>query len=144
MTASRRLILAAAAALPLALAACDNKCPTQNPKLATNGVPTCSNVQQVAPVTVRIGVCPRCDEAYDSCTVTMPQGDNIIQLDPLVQVCDANPSCPVSPSCSPVTCTFQAPTAGDYQLLVYDPATGAPVQTPFTVVPAGGTGSCGV
>jgi len=146
MTATRRLILAAAAALPLALAACDNKCPTQNPKLATNGVPTCSNVQAGAPVTVRIGVCPRCDEAYDSCTVTLPDATDPvnIQLDPLVQVCDADPSCPISPSCSPVTCTFQAPAAGDYQLMVFDPTTGAPVQTPFTTVTSGGTGSCGV
>jgi hypothetical protein len=146
MTATRRSLLAAAALLPLALAACDNKCPTQNPKLATNGVPTCDNIQAGAPVTVRLGVCPRCDEAYDSCTVTLPSGDNIIQLDPLVQVCDANPSCPIDPSCSPVTCTFQAPPAAaqPYQLLVYDPGTGAPVQTSFTVVPTGGTNSCGV
>jgi len=146
MTATRRLILAAAAVLPLALAACDSKCPTQNPKIAAGGVPTCNNIQAGAPVTVRIGVCPRCDEAYDSCTVTLPDASDPvnIQLDPLVQVCDANPSCPVSPSCNPVTCTFTAPAAGAYQLFVFDPTTGAPVQTPFTVVGAGGTDSCGV
>lgn len=144
MTPTRRLLLAAAALLPLALAACDNKCPTQTPKIATDGVPACSGIQAGAPVTVRIGVCPRCDETYDSCTVTLPQGDATIQLDPLVQVCDANPSCPLNPSCSPVTCTFQAPAAGSYEILVYDPATNSNITQPFETIPAGGTSSCGV
>jgi hypothetical protein len=148
MTTARRLALAALAALPLALAACDNKCPTQNPKLAAGGVPACTGgaaVQAGAQVTVRIGVCPRCDEAYDSCTVTPPAGDGTIQLDPLVQVCDANPSCPIAGgSCSPVTCTFQAPPAGNYQILVYDPASNQVVSQPFTTVSSGGATSCGV
>jgi len=145
MTATRRLALAAAALLPLALAACDNKCPTQNPKLATNGVPTCSGIAAGAEVTVTIGVCPRCDQAYDACTVTLPAaGDNLIQLDPLVQVCDANPSCPLDPSCVPVRCSFQAPAAGTYQLLVYDPETGGTVSRDFTTVAGGGANSCGV
>lgn len=144
MTATRRLLLAAAAALPLALAACDNKCPTQNPKIAAGGVPTCtgaSAVQANVSVTVRLNVCPRCDQAYDACNVTLPSGDNIIQLDPLVQVCEADPSCPVVPGCNVVSCTFQAPAAGSYQLLVNDPDTGV-IQEPFDVVAAGGAASC--
>lgn len=148
MTTTRRLALAAVAALPLALAACDNKCPTQNPKVASGGVPACtgpSAVQAGVPVTVRIGVCPRCDEAYDSCTVTLPTGqDTQIQLDPLVQVCDANASCPINPSCSPVSCSFVAPAAGNYQILVYDPQTNVIVNQPFTTVESGGQTSCGV
>lgn len=144
MTTTRRLLLAAAAALPLALAACDNKCPTQNPKLATNGVPTCSGIQAGASVTVTIGVCPTCDQTYDTCTVTLPAaGDSIIQLDPLVQVCDAR-DCPVNPSCAPVTCSFQAPSAGAYQIMVYDPGAGTTVSRSFTTVDSGGASSCGV
>jgi hypothetical protein len=145
MTATRRLLLAAAALLPLVLAACDNKCPTQNPKIAAGGVPTCtgaSAVQAGASVAVRLNVCPKCDQAYDACNVTLPSGDNIIQLDPLVQVCDANPSCPVNPSCNIVTCTFTAPAAaGPYVLLVNDPDTGV-IQEPFDVVASGGADSC--
>jgi hypothetical protein len=157
MTPTRRLLLAAAALLPLALAACDNKCPTQNPKLASGGVPACAGIQAGAPVTVRIGVCPRCDETYDSCTVTLPDPPTCttpgcdpvnIQLDPLVQVCSANPTCPLpgssGSSCNPVTCTFQAPAAGSYQLLVFDPEANAVVQQPFTTVTADGATSCGV
>ena len=135
MTASRRLALAAAALLPLALAACDNKCPTTNPKLDAGGVPTCTGaaaVQAGATVTVKLHVCPRCDQAYDVCNVTLPgAGESIIQLDPLVQVCDANPSCPVNPGCDVVNCTFQAPaTPRVYDLLVVNGDTGLPV-TPY-------------
>lgn len=148
MTASRRLLLAAAAVLPLALAACDNKCPTSSAKISQSagtptGVPTCSGIQAGATVTVNLGVCPRCDQTYDQCTYTPPAGDGILQLDPLVQTCDANPSCPINPSCAPVSCTFTAPAAGTYTLLVVDPDLG-PIEKTFTVVGAGGATSCGV
>jgi len=148
MTATRRLLLAAAAVLPLALVACDNKCPTSSAKISQvggvpTGVPTCSGIQAGATVQVSLGVCPRCDQAYDACTYTPPAGDAILQLDPLVQTCDANPSCPVNPSCNPVTCTFKAPAAGNYTLLVVDPDLG-PIEKTFTVVGSGGATSCGV
>jgi hypothetical protein len=148
MTATRRLVLAAVAALPLALAACDNKCPTQNPKIASGGVPTCTGgaaLQAGAPVTVKIGVCPRCDESYDTCTVTLPdQTSSQIQLDPLVQVCNADPSCPLPPSsCSAVSCTFTAPAAGNYTVIVFDPTTSSTLEQQLTTVAAGGQTSCG-
>jgi hypothetical protein len=150
MTTTRRLFLAAAAALPLALAACDNTCPMTNPDIAAGGVPTCTGakaVQAGAAVTVKLNVCPRCDQAYDSCTVTLPTSsaiDQIIQLDPLVQVCSPNNSCPfpVPPeSCAVVSCTFTAPAAGSYQLLVNDPDAGV-LQPPFEVVASGGQTTC--
>ncbi len=145
MTSHRRLALAALATLPLALAACDNKCPTTNPKIAAGGVPTCSGIQPGVTVQVKLGVCPRCDEAFDACNVTLPAaGDKIIQLDPIVQVCQADNSCPNPPtSCNAVTCTFTAPATPDtYQLLVYDPAQG-PLQAPFQVTAGGSTVGCG-
>lgn len=146
MTVTRRLVLAAAAALPLALAACDSKCPTTNPKIAAGGVPTCTGAAAVTagvPVTVKLNVCPRCDQAYDACTVTLPDATSSqIQLDPLVQVCDANPSCPINPSCAVVNCTFTAPAAGDYTLLVNDPDTGV-ISEPFQAVVAGQTTCAG-
>lgn len=136
MTATRRLALAALAALPLALAACDNKCPTTNPKIDAGGVPTCTGaaaVQAGAAVTVKLHVCPRCDQAADSCNVTLPApGDSpIIQLDPLVQTCNPDSSCPVDPtSCQFVNCTFTAPAAGVYDLLVVNGTTNQPI-TPY-------------
>jgi hypothetical protein len=65
-----------------------------------------------------------------------------IQLDPLVQVCEVNNSCP-APSCAPVTCTFQAPGQGDYLLLVSDPDLPDPITKPFTVVNGGASTTCG-
>lgn len=143
MTATHRLLLATAAALPLALGACDNKCPTTNPKIATGGVPACTGVAAIqagAAVTVKLNVCPRCDQTNDVCTVTLPntQDPVHIQLDPLVQVCDANPTCPIGGSCSVVNCTFTAPAAGSYTLLVNDPDTGL-IEQPIDVVAAGQT-----
>lgn len=148
MPASRRLLLAAAAALPLALAACDNKCPTSSAKISQvggvpTGVPTCADMRAGATVQVSLGVCPRCDQAYDTCTYTPPAGDAILQLDPLVQTCDANPSCPVNPSCNPVTCTFTAPAEGTYTLLVVDPDLG-PIEKSFTVTTGGANTSCSI
>lgn len=124
----------------------NESCPTASPKIASGGVPACTganSVQAGALVSVRLNICPRCDEVYDSCVATPPAGDAIIQLDPVVLVCSPSASCPINPSCAPVTCTFTAPAAGSYQLLVFDPASGAAIQQPFDVVPAGGGTSCG-
>lgn len=144
MTSHRRLALAALATLPLALAACDNKCPTTNPKVQTGGVPACtggSAIQAGAQTTIRIGVCPRCDESYDQCNVTMPAGDNIIQLDPLVQVCEPSNSCGTE-ACNLVTCTFTAPaTPGTYRLFVNSSNVGL-IEQSLEVVGSGGGAVC--
>ena len=148
MTTSRRLAVFAAAALSLVIAGCGtNTCPTESAKIASSGgvatgVPTCADIQAGAAVTVKLGVCPRCDQTYDACNVTLPTAtDGNLQLDPLVQVCQASNSCP-APSCAAVTCTFTAPAAGSYSLLVYDPDLG-PISRPFTVVNGGTSTSCG-
>ena len=145
MHATRRLALAAVAALPLALAGCDNKCPTENPKIAT--VPTCPTMAAGAPVTVTLRVCPTCNLSAPECSVVLPNATDpvTIQLDPIMQACDPANSCPPDNSCalnSAVSCSFTTPSAsGTYQLLVFDPATGSPVVRDFTVA-SGGATSC--
>lgn len=150
MTASRRLLLAAAAVLPLALAACDNKCPTSTAKISQvggvpTGVPTCADVPAGQTVTVELGVCPRCDQTNDICNVIMPDAVDpaTIQLDPLVQTCDPR-SCDLNPSCAPVPCTFKAPaTPGTYRIRVVDFDLGT-IDRTFTVVDGGANTSCSI
>jgi len=126
MTPTRRLLLAAAAALPLALAACDNKCPTTSGRIETGIASTaCTGsaaVQAGQTVTVRLHVCQTCKESFDSCTVTLPDASapTTIQLDPLVSFCEDSSSCPGGTDrCGLVSCTFVAPaTPNTYTLLV--------------------------
>lgn len=149
-TATRRLTLAAAfaAVLVVGLAGCGgDTCPTENPNLSGGaaGVPVCTGgtaVQAGATVTVNLRICPTCNQTADVCTVTLPQGDNIIQLDPLVQACTSSTSCPPQCLFRPMGCTFTAPAAGSYQLLVNDPASGVVMQ-PFEVVAATTNRTCG-
>jgi len=147
MTTARRIVLAFAVAALLPLGGCDNKCPTATPKIDAGGVPTCTGANAVlagATVSVKLHVCPRCDQAYDTCTVTLPDAvDPVrIQLDPLVQVCTESTSCP-APSCSVVSCTFQAPTTvAPYKLLVVTPE-GASIESGFEVSPSSSNTSCG-
>ncbi len=147
MTTSRRLAVLTAAALSLAVAGCGtNTCPTENPKISggLSGVPACSGIQAGAVVTVALRTCPTCNQTADVCNVTPPGADGIIQLDPLVQACTSSTSCPPTCNLAPTTCTFTAPAApGTYQILVYDPGTGGPLQQPFQVVAASGVTSCG-
>lgn len=148
-TDTRRLALAAAfaGALAASLPGCGGeKCPTENPTISggSAGVPVCTGgaaVQAGATVTVNLRICPTCNQTADVCNVTLPQGDNIIQLDPLVQACDPANSCPPSCLTKAVPCTFTAPAAGAYQLLVSDPS--GVYQQPFQVVAASGSTSCG-
>lgn len=148
-TATRRLTLAAAFAAVLAagLSGCGgDTCPTENPNLSGGaaGVPVCTGgtaVQAGATVTVSLRICPTCNQTADVCTVTLPQGDNIIQLDPLVQACTSSTSCPPACTLKPLGCTFTAPAAGNYNLLVNDPASGVVMQ-PFQVVADGGATTC--
>jgi hypothetical protein len=144
---------AAAAALVLGIAGCGdtNSCSDQTPPLVddgagNDGVPDCTNMAASTRVTVQLGVCPRCDQGAPTCTPDLTNvGSGIIELVPLAPVCDANPSCPiVDPSSCPlrgVTCSFTAPAAGPYQIVVVDTAsvehTGA-----FDVVAGGANTSC--
>jgi hypothetical protein len=150
MNTTCRLAVLAAAAFSLVMAGCGtNKCPTENPKISggASGVPVCTGaaaVQAGATVTVSLRTCPTCNQTTDVCTVLPAGSDGIIQLDPLVQACTSSSSCPPSCNLQPTTCTFTAPsTPGSYQILVYDPGTGGPIQQPFEVVASGGARSCG-
>lgn len=145
MSGRRLALLAAAAGLaaPFALGACSEACPTESPKLGS--VPACPPMAAGATVSVTLGICPACNHTSPSCAA-LPPVDGVIQLEPAVEACDPGtgcpiPSCPVAPPT--VTCVFQAPAAGSYQLLVVDPSTGQPVQRAFTVAAAGGATTCG-
>jgi len=131
-----------AAALGLVVAGCgDNPtCNDQTPPIS--GVPSCEAVAGTS-VTVPLRVCPRCDQSAPRCAVHMENvGSFAIQLEPLSEVCEANSSCPlVDPlSCpfAPVNCTFTAPSAGIYTLVVIDPA-GQQIPNKQLTVIAGGT-----
>ena len=149
---TRRLALAAAFAgvLAASLPGCGGeKCPTENPTISGGaaGVPVCTGgaaVQAGTTVTVNLRICPTCNQTADVCNVVLPlptDNPKIIQLDPLVQACDSANSCPPSCLTKAVACTFTAPAAGAYQLLVSDPS--GVYQQPFQVVAAAGSTSCG-
>jgi hypothetical protein len=147
MTRTRNATFAAAAALALGIAGCgsEDSCAEQTPPLSDGGVPTCPAMAASQRVTVQVGVCPRCDQGAPTCTVdTTNLGSGVIELVPLSPVCDANPSCPiVDPASCPlrgVTCSFTAPAAGGYTIVVVDEQ-GADNPAPFTTV-SGGQTSC--
>lgn len=144
----------AVAALVLGVAGCNggDSCSDQTPPLSDNGpaadgVPDCPPMAASQRVTVQLGVCPRCDQGPPTCTVDMSAlaTDDTIQLVPLSPVCDANPSCPiVDPASCPlrgVTCSFTAPAAGNYRIVVIDEQAGQHTGT-FDVIATGGGNSC--
>lgn len=140
---TRSLTLAAAFALGLGIAAagCGNKCNDQTPPVA--GAPNCQAVAG-SPVTVPLRVCPKCDQGTPECLVHL---DNVAQgqitLEPVAEVCDPNSSCPIidPASCqfAPVSCTFTAPAAGSYNVVVVTPE--GPDNRTLTVA-AAGSSSC--
>jgi hypothetical protein len=135
-----------AAVLGLAAAGCgDNPtCNDQTPPLRTGGVPSCLDMAASVPVTVQLGVCPRCDQSAPRCVVRMENvaAFNDIQLEPLSEVCEASASCPIinPDSCpfTPLTCSFTAPAAGNYDIVVID-ASGTERRGNFTVINGGAT-----
>jgi hypothetical protein len=135
----RAVTFAAAVGALGALAGCGDKCNEQTPPVA--GVPNCT-AQAGTQVTVPIQVCPKCDQEASTCTVDMAAiGQNVIELVPLSEVCDASSSCPivdpVSCPARPAGCTFTAPTTpGDYDLVVVTEA-GRQVTRTLTVVSSG-------
>lgn len=144
---THRLLLAAAAALPLALAACDNKCPTQSGRIQTGLSGSCSGtsaVQAGQTVTVQLHVCQTCKQTPDACTVTLPDATapTTIQLDPLVQACEESTSCPIdSDSCGIVNCTFVAPATPDTYTLLVTGSNGN-FEPTLEVVASGGQTTC--
>ena len=142
-----RWISAAALAAVLAVMAsgCGDKCNDETPPVRANGLPTCPSMAAGVPVTVQLGVCPRCDQGSPRCEVRLENvGSGAIQLEPLSEVCEASSSCPIvdPASCplTPLTCAFTTPGVGNYQLVVVEPS-GTPRQVPFTVA-ATGSNSC--
>lgn len=113
-----RTAIAALAAAALAATGCNEKCPTETPRIQR--VQSCT----AAPgqiVNVRLETCPTCNQAVSSCEADLSElTSGAILLDPLAESCDSAASCP-SPSCdiNQVTCSFPAPTTpGQYTLLV--------------------------
>jgi hypothetical protein len=137
MTSTTLARLAALATAALAIAGCgqvNNGCPTEPPKVEQ--VQSCT-VAPGASVTVKLNVCPTCNQTPVTCSVDMSQvaSSGIIGLDAIADACQPPSSCP-SPSCltNGVNCTFTAPTTPDtYRLQVYDPATNSTKEGTLTV-----------
>ncbi len=136
-------LAAAAAAAMAALAGCGSKdCPSLTPNLSN--LPASCAYAPGAPVSVAIGVCPTCTQSDATCTPVLDNlaTDKVIQLDPVVKMCEPDNSCPLPPTCGLVSCSFDAPaSAGSYSLLVVDQA-GTQHSIPFSVQP-GNPNSCG-
>lgn len=126
MTTTRSLTLVLAAAAAVAAAGCGSTCHDSTP--AVSAVPSSCTAPAGAPVTVPVHVCPSCDQSMPTCDVRF-QGGTFV-LEPVSQVCDQNPSCPiVDPSSCPfqtMDCQFTAPTPG-----------GGPSSFPVVVVTSG-------
>jgi hypothetical protein len=141
----RDLALAAAAAGVVATGCGTEDCPAEPADVVS--VPTCS-VRAGVPVTVQFPVCTRCNQTAPTCQVDLSQvGTGYVQFDPVTQACDPGNSCPL-PSCGVggadrevVTCSFTAPAAGDYSLVVYDAGSGTDITVPFST--RGSATTCG-
>jgi len=133
--------LAAAAALAAlgTLWGCGDKCNTE-PVAKVDAAQDCTAAPGT-PVTVGVRLCPTCNQTGATCDVDTSQvGSGIIQLDPIVEACQAVTSCASpSPSCqnNPLPCSFTAPMAPDvYDINVYDSATNTfPTIARLTVTP---------
>ncbi len=144
MTTARRTATFAAAVAgllaPLWIAGCDNACPTEAPQVSA--VPTCSGMKPTGTLTIQIRICPTCNQTAAECQVVPPGVDGIIQLDPIVQACDPSGSCPPACNLNALSCSFPSPGAGNYTVLVADPAGGTPIQRDFIVAAGGSSDSC--
>jgi hypothetical protein len=147
MTTRKVLVGLAAAALAILATGCPGKnCGDQTPPVSQ--VPSTCAAQAGAQVTVPLHVCPKCDQATPTCLVrTENASGGVITLEPVSEVCDPNSSCPiVDPASCPfatLNCSFTAPAAGSYSIVVVTPA--SPEQIPFSVAPSAGSPSvtCG-
>jgi hypothetical protein len=142
-TRTRTTLLALSAALAVLAAGCgsSNSCTDATPEVSA--VPASCTAVAGSSVTMPVHVCPKCDQSFPACDVHPLNGTQLV-LEPVSQVCDPNSSCPVvDPATCPfatLNCTFTAPAAGTYQLVVVTPE-GA-TQRDLVVVASGST-SCG-
>jgi hypothetical protein len=136
MTTTRSLTLVFAAAAAVSAAGCGSKCHDSTP--AVSAAPTACTAPAGAPVTVPVHVCPSCDQSMPTCDVRS-QGGTFV-LEPVSQVCDQNPSCPiVDPSSCPfqtMDCQFTAPTPTDVSTFPVVIVTSGP-QVQFTLTVSG-------
>lgn len=128
-------LVAAAAAVALVATGCgtNDTCSEETPPISEGGVPDCTAAPGTL-VQVPIRVCPECDQGPTRCEVHLEHvGDGFIQLEPLSEVCDPDPGCPVvvprTCEVSPVVCTFTAPAQGNYRLVVITPQAEAVIGT---------------
>jgi hypothetical protein len=141
-------VAALAAAVAVIGAGCGSEtCSGQTPPIES--APSTCTAGPGAQFTVPLEVCPRCDQAMPTCTIdtTNLAQFETIELVPVSEVCDADPSCPLN-SCpatgSPpvVNCVVTAPgTAGAYDLVVVKPD-GTEFQTSLTVQEGVSGGGC--
>jgi hypothetical protein len=128
------------------LSGCGETCPTETPA-KIDQLQSCT-VRPGETVSVRVRLCPTCNQTAASCEVDTSQASTgFIQLDPTVEACEDVTSCPsLAPACQApaeaMTCTFTAPSNEDvYTLLVFDPSTNGDITATLTV-DASATPSC--
>ncbi len=129
------------AAVAAGLTGCpSDSCPLESPQVsATPG--TCTAVQG-QPVNYPVRLCPACNQTGATCAADVSQAQTgYIYLDVKMQACSGGNSCP-PPSCNanPNSCTFTAPSAGNYTVVISD-GQGGTISNPLQVV-ANGTPSC--
>jgi hypothetical protein len=132
----RSALVASLAASALLASGCGDTCPTETPA-RVEAIGSCT----AAPggtVSVPVRLCPTCNQTGATCEVDTSQASTgFIQLDPIVEACEAVTSCAApTPTCqaNPLTCTLRAPAAeGDYTLLVFDQSRNRSIQGTLTV-----------
>jgi hypothetical protein len=135
----RRVVALTACAAAVVLSACGDTCPTESPA-KVDQIQSCT-ARPGDPVTVRVRLCPTCNQTGATCDVDTSQAaaTGFIQLDPTVEACENVTSCPsIAPACQApaeaMTCTFTAPSNEDvYTLLVFDPSTNGDITATLTV-----------
>ncbi len=134
--------VAALVAAAFVAAGCGSQCKNETPVL--DQWPSCPPLQAGAQITVDLRVCPSCSNAATCAVDTSQVGAGFVFLEPQAQVCQD--SCPlVNPSScpyQPLSCTFTAPAAGSYTIMVADPNANTGQQAIPITVSASGATSC--
>jgi hypothetical protein len=137
-------ILAVVPAALLVLAGCGGIAGDTCSSAAAQVTPTNASCRLApnTPVTINVQLCPKCTDTSPACAGEVLAGREI-QLDPVVQQCQASQGCDITPACriSPVPCTLDATLAvGTYTARYLGP-TGSLDSATVEVV-AGGAPSC--
>ncbi len=138
-------ILGPAALLALVLAGCGgiagDTCTPESARVTPTGA-GCTLAANT-PVTINVRLCPQCTDTSPSCAgEVLPGGE--IQLDPLVQKCQANQGCDITQACqiAPVGCALDKPLSPGSYTAQYIGPTGTLERATVQVAQSGGPTSC--